>query len=181
MIVANCTTPSNLFHLLRQQMLANYRKPLIVFTPKSLLRHPLAVSKKNDFIKGKFHKLIADKEVLSDKAKTLVFCSGKIYYDLIKAREEKKRMDVAIVRIEQLFPLPINQINEQLNIYSKTKDIVWAQEEPKNMGPLSYLLLHFEKIAKFRLVSRPLSDSPASGSSVRSQKRQNQVIEKVFS
>jgi len=180
MILANCTTPANLFHLLRRQILANYRKPLIVFTPKSLLRHPLVVSKKEDFIKGKFHLLIPDKEVLPEKARTLVFCSGKFYYDLIKAREEKNRKDIAIVRIEQIFPLPIDQINNQLNLYSKTKDIVWAQEEPKNMGPLSYLLLHFEKISTFRLASRPFSDATASGSSKRSEKRHNKVIEEVF-
>ena len=180
MIVANCTTPSNLFHLLRRQTIVNYRKPLIVFTPKSLLRHPLAVSKKNDFIKGRFELLIPDKKVLPDKSKTLVFCSGKFYYDLIKAREEKNRMDVAIIRVEQIFPLPKDQINYQLSLYSKTKDVVWAQEEPKNMGALSYLLLHFEKASTFRIVSRPFSDSPASGSSVRFQKRHNKVIEKVF-
>jgi len=180
MIVANCTTPSNLFHLLRRQTIVNYRKPLIVFTPKSLLRHPLAVSKKNDFIKGRFELLIPDKKVLPDKSKTLVFCSGKFYYDLIKAREEKNRMDVAIIRVEQIFPLPKDQMNYQLSLYGKTKDIVWAQEEPKNMGALSYLLLHFEKASTFRIVSRPFSDSPASGSSVRFQKRHNKVIEKVF-
>ncbi len=180
MILANCTTPANLFHLLRRQILANYRKPLIVFTPKSLLRHPLVVSKKEDFIKGKFQLLIPDKEVLPEKARTLVFCSGKFYYDLIKAREEKNRKDIAIVRIEQIFPLPIDQINNQLNLYSKTKDIVWAQEEPKNMGPLSYLLLHFEKTSTFRLASRPFSDATASGSSKRSEKRHNKVIEEVF-
>ena len=180
MIIANCTTPSNLFHLLRRQTIVNYRKPLIVFTPKSLLRHPLAVSKKNDFIKGRFELLIPDKKVLPDKSKTLVFCSGKFYYDLIKAREEKNRMDVAIIRVEQIFPLPKDQINYQLSLYSKTKDVVWAQKEPKNMGALSYLLLHFEKASTFRIVSRPFSDSPASGSSVRFQKRHNKVIEKVF-
>ena len=180
MIIANCTTPSNLFHLLRRQTIVNYRKPLIVFTPKSLLRHPLAVSKKNDFIKGRFELLIPDKKVLPDKSKTLVFCSGKFYYDLIKAREEKNRMDVAIIRVEQIFPLPKDQINYQLSLYSKTKDVVWAQEEPKNMGALSYPLLHFEKASTFRIVSRPFSDSPASGSSVRFQKRHNKVIEKVF-
>ena len=180
MILANCTTPSNLFHLLRRQILANYRKPLIVFTPKSLLRHPLVVSKKEDFIKGKFQLLIPDKEVLPEKARTLVFCSGKFYYDLIKAREEKNRKDIAIVRIEQIFPLPIDQINNQLNLYNKTKDIVWAQEEPKNMGPLSYLLLHFEKMSTFRIVSRPFSDAPASGSFKRFEKRHKKVIEEVF-
>ncbi len=180
MIMANCTTPSNLFHLLRRQILANYRKPLVVFTPKSLLRHPLAVSKKNDFLNGKFEKLIPDNQILPKKAKSLVFCSGKFYYDLIKAREEKNRNDVAIIRIEQIFPLPIDQINDQLKLYSKTKDVVWAQEEPKNMGPLSYLLLHFQKVSTFRIVSRPFSDSPASGSSKRFEKRHKKVIEAVF-
>ena len=180
MIMANCTTPSNLFHLLRRQIIANYRKPLVVFTPKSLLRHPLAVSKKDDFINGKFEKLIPDNEISPKKAKSLVFCSGKFYYDLIKAREEKNRNDIAIIRIEQLFPLPIDQINDQLKLYSETKDVVWAQEEPKNMGPLSYLLLHFEKVSTFRIVSRPFSDSPASGSSKRFEKRHKNVIEAVF-
>ena len=180
MIMANCTTPSNLFHLLRKQIIANYRKPLVVFTPKSLLRHPLAVSKRDDFINGKFEKLIPDNEISPKKAKSLVFCSGKFYYDLIKAREEKNRNDIAIIRIEQLFPLPIDQINDQLKLYSETKDVVWAQEEPKNMGPLSYLLLHFEKVSTFRIVSRPFSDSPASGSSKRFEKRHKKVIEAVF-
>ena len=180
MIMANCTTPSNLFHLLRRQIIANYRKPLVVFTPKSLLRHPLAVSKKDDFINGKFEKLIPDNEISPKKAKSLVFCSGKFYYDLIKAREEKNRNDIAIIRIEQLFPLPIDQINDHLKLYSETKDVVWAQEEPKNMGPLSYLLLHFEKVSTFRIVSRPFSDSPASGSSKRFEKRHKKVIEAVF-
>ncbi|MFL2613877.1 MAG: 2-oxoglutarate dehydrogenase E1 component [Flavobacteriaceae bacterium] len=180
MIMANCTTPSNLFHLLRRQILANYRKPLVVFTPKSLLRHPLAVSKKNDFLNGKFEKLIPDNNILPEKAKSLVFCSGKFYYDLIKAREEKNRNDIAIIRIEQIFPLPVDQINDQLKLYSKTKDIVWAQEEPKNMGPLSYLLLHFQKVSTFRIVSRPFSDSPASGSSKRFEKRHKKIIEAVF-
>ena len=180
MIMANCTTPSNLFHLLRRQIIANYRKPLVVFTPKSLLRHPLAVSKKDDFINGKFEKLIPDNEISPKKAKSLVFCSGKFYYDLIKAREEKNRNDIAIIRIEQLFPLPIDQINDQLKLYNETKDVVWAQEEPKNMGPLSYLLLHFEKVSTFRIVSRPFSDSPASGSSKRFEKRHKKVIEAVF-
>ena len=180
MIMANCTTPSNLFHLLRRQIIANYRKPLVVFTPKSLLRHPLAVSKKDDFINGKFEKLIPDNEISPKKAKSLVFCSGKFYYDLIKVREEKNRNDIAIIRIEQLFPLPIDQINDQLKLYSETKDVVWAQEEPKNMGPLSYLLLHFEKVSTFRIVSRPFSDSPASGSSKRFEKRHKKVIEAVF-
>ena len=180
MIMANCTTPSNLFHLLRKQIIANYRKPLVVFTPKSLLRHPLAVSKKDDFINGKFEKLIPDNEISPKKAKSLVFCSGKFYYDLIKAREEKNRNDIAIIRIEQLFPLPIDKINDQLKLYSETKDVVWAQEEPKNMGPLSYLLLHFEKVSTFRIVSRPFSDSPASGSSKRFEKRHKKVIEAVF-
>ena len=180
MIMANCTTPSNLFHLLRRQIIANYRKPLVVFTPKSLLRHPLAVSKKDDFINGKFEKLIPDNEISPKKAKSLVFCSGKFYYDLIKAREEKNRNDIAIIRIEQLFPLPIDKINDHLKLYSETKDVVWAQEEPKNMGPLSYLLLHFEKVSTFRIVSRPFSDSPASGSSKRFEKRHKKVIEAVF-
>jgi len=180
MILANCTIPSNFFHLIRKQIIADYRKPLIVFTPKSLLRHPLAVSKISEFTEGKFEFIIPDHIINPDNSKTLVFCSGKFYYDLIKARNEKKRMDVAIVRLEQIFPLPKEEIISQLKLYKNTQDVVWAQEEPLNMGIWSYLILHFEEARNFRLASRPFSASPASGSATRFQKRHKRVIEEVF-
>ena len=180
MFVANCTNPANMFHLLRRQMKTNYRKPLIIFTPKSLLRHPMAVSSKIEFTKGNFQALIEDTLVTAMNAKTLVFCSGKFYYDLFKAREEKGRMDVAIVRLEQLFPLPIKEIEMLLEKYNRTKDIVWAQEEPRNMGAWSFLLLQMPKAQTFRPASRRYYGSPAAGSAVRFQRRHKQVIDYVF-
>jgi len=180
MFVANCTTPANMFHLLRRQMKTNYRKPLVVFTPKSLLRHPLAVSSKSEFIKGGFQPLIQDTQVDRKKVKTLVFCSGKFYYDLLKAREEKNRMDVALVRLEQLFPLPITEIESAIESYPNADDIVWAQEEPRNMGAWSFLLLHLPRAAQFRPASRRYYGAPAAGSAVRFQRRHQQVIDYVF-
>jgi 2-oxoglutarate dehydrogenase E1 component len=178
--VANCTNPANMFHLLRRQMKTNYRKPLVVFTPKSLLRHPLATSSKAEFIKGNFRALIDDTLITPKEVKTLVFCSGKFYYDLFKAREEKGRMDVALVRLEQLFPLPIREIDAVIEVYNQTKDIVWAQEEPRNMGAWSFLLLHMPKAQSFRPATRRYYGTPAAGSAVRFKRRHQQVIDYVF-
>ena len=180
MFVANCTTPANMFHLLRRQVKSNYRKPLVVFTPKSLLRHPLVVSPVKDFTNGSFKTLIEDHEVAPAKAKKLVFCSGKFYYDLLKHREELKRDDVALVRLEQLFPLPAKEIRAQLEHYNKVTDVVWAQEEPRNMGTWSHLLLHLPEAANFRPVTRRFYGAPAAGSATRSAKRHQEVIDYVF-
>ena len=180
MFVANCTTPANMFHLLRRQMKTNYRKPLVVFTPKSLLRHPLAVSSKSEFIKGGFQPVIQDTQADRKKVKTVVFCSGKFYYDLLKAREEKKRTDVALIRLEQLFPLPVKEIDSVIESYPNANDLVWAQEEPRNMGAWSFLLLQLPHAAKFRPATRRYYGAPAAGSAVRFQRRHQQVIEYVF-
>ena len=180
MFVANCTTPANMFHLLRRQMKTNYRKPLVVFTPKSLLRHPLAVSSKSEFIKGGFQPVIQDMQADRKKIKTVVFCSGKFYYDLLKAREEKKRTDVALIRLEQLFPLPVKEIDSVIESYPNANDLVWAQEEPRNMGAWSFLLLQLPHAAKFRPATRRYYGAPAAGSAVRFQRRHQQVIEYVF-
>ena len=180
MFVANCTTPANMFHLLRRQVKSNYRKPLVVFTPKSLLRHPLVVSPVKDFTNGSFKTLIEDHEVAPAKAKKLVFCSGKFYYDLLKHREELKRDDVALVRLEQLFPLPAKEIRAQLEHYNKVADVVWAQEEPRNMGTWSHLLLHLPEAANFRPATRRFYGAPAAGSATRSAKRHQEVIDYVF-
>ena len=180
MFVANCTTPANMFHLLRRQMKTNYRKPLVVFTPKSLLRHPLAVSSKSEFIKGGFQPVIQDMQTDRKKVKTVVFCSGKFYYDLLKAREEKKRTDVALIRLEQLFPLPVKEIDSVIESYPNANDLVWAQEEPRNMGAWSFLLLQLPHAAKFRPATRRYYGAPAAGSAVRFQRRHQQVIEYVF-
>ncbi len=180
MFVTNCTTPANMFHLLRRQMLVDYRKPLIIFTPKSLLRHPRVISTKEAFAKGSFQMLIDDSEAVSEKIKTLVFVSGKFYYDLLIEKEKLKRYDVALVRIEQLFPLPKEQMQEILKKYKKATDIVWAQEEPKNMGAYAHVIMHFDEAKNFRVCSRKIYATPASGSSVRYKLRHDKVIESVF-
>ena len=180
MYVANCSTPANMFHILRRQMVTTFRKPLIIFTPKSLLRHPKAVSEIEDFSNGKFMPVIDTNNNDVSKIDRLVFCSGKFYYDLLEFKEKNNINDTALVRLEQLFPLPELEIQDVLNKYSNAKDIVWAQEEPRNMGAWSYLLLHFDKARDFRVASRRFYSSPAAGSSTRSKNRHNEVIEYVF-
>jgi 2-oxoglutarate dehydrogenase E1 component len=180
MFVANCTTPANFFHLLRRQMKGNFRKPLIVFTPKSLLRHPRAVSKVEDLTNGSFQRLIPDDQAKAELVKTLVFCSGKFYFDLVDARANKDRMDVAIVRLEQLFPLPHEEIKAQIDHFPNLEDVVWAQEEPRNMGAWGYLLLHLPEAQQMRPATRRYYGSPAAGSAVRFKNRHQQVIDYVF-
>ena len=180
MYVADVTTPANLFHLLRRQMKANYRKPLVVFTPKSLLRHPKVVSTKEEMANGSFQMVIDDTEAKVDKVKTLVFCTGKFYYDLLEKREELERDDVALVRVEQLFPLPAKEMREVIKKYKNADDVVWAQEEPRNMGAWSHMLMHFDEARQFRVASRRFYGAPAAGSAVRSRRRHAQVLEYVF-
>lgn len=180
MFVADCTTPANMFHLLRKQMKANYRKPLIVFTPKSLLRLPEAVSSVEEFANGSFQKVIDDAEADIKKVKTLVFVTGKFYYDLLKEKEELNRDDIALVRLEQLFPLPIEDIKAILKKYKNADDIVWAQEEPRNMGAYGFLMMHFEDTRTWRAATRRPYGAPAAGSSTRSKRRHQEVIDFVF-
>ena len=180
MFVVDCTTPANMYHLLRKQMKANFRKPLIVFTPKSLLRHPRVVSTVDEFANGSFQTLIDDENATVDKTKTLVFVTGKFYYDLLEEQERLERDDVALVRIEQLFPLPDDAIRTVLKKYKNADDIVWAQEEPRNMGAYSHMLMHLDEAKTFRAASRRAYGAPAAGSSVRSKKRHQEVIDFVF-
>lgn len=180
MFVADVTTPANLFHLLRRQMKTKYRKPLIVFTPKSLLRHPKVVSSKEEMAKGGFQEIIDDTNADLKKVKSLVFCTGKFYYDLLEVKEESKRDDVALVRVEQLFPLPADKMRAIIKKYKNADDIVWAQEEPKNMGAYSFLMMHLEESRTFRICSRKMYSAPAAGSAVRSKSRHQKVIESVF-
>ncbi len=180
MFVADCTTPANFYHLLRRQIKVNYRKPLIVFTPKSLLRHSKVVSTKEELANGSFQMVIDDADAKVSKVKTLVFLTGKFYYDLLEVREEEKRDDVALVRVEQLFPLPTEQMKKLMKKYKNAKDVVWAQEEPRNMGAYSHILMHFEEARNFRVCSRKMYAAPASGSGVRSKQRHQRVIESVF-
>ncbi|HET8737110.1 MAG TPA: 2-oxoglutarate dehydrogenase E1 component [Pricia sp.] len=180
MYMADVTTPAQMFHILRRQMKVNFRKPLIIFTPKSLLRHPKAVSTVDELANGSFQEVIDDAGAEVKKIKSLVFCTGKFYYDLLAEKEEKNRDDVALVRIEQLFPLPSEQMKEVIEKYKNADDIVWAQEEPRNMGAWSHLMMHFSDSGKMRVASRRFYASPAAGSTVRSKMRHQQVIDYVF-
>lgn len=180
MFVADVTTPANYFHLLRRHMKAQYRKPLIVFTPKSLLRHPKVVSTKEEMANGYFQEVIDDATAQVKKVKSLVFCTGKFYYDLLEEREKLDRDDVALVRLEQLFPLPGNQIRQIIEKYKNADDIVWAQEEPRNMGAYGFLLLHLEEAKSFRVCSGKFYSAPAPGSFARFKIRHQKVIDSVF-
>ena len=178
MTVANCTTPANFYHLLRRQMKRNYRKPLIVFTPKSLLRHPKAVNTIEDLATGEFQEVIDD--TLNPKnVKKLVFCMGKFYYDLLAEREILEREDIALIRIEQLFPLHLEKLQQVIDRYPNVKEYVWAQEEPRNMGAWSFMLERFD-LVRLNVRSRKYYAVPAAGSSTRFKKRHKAVIDSVF-
>ena len=180
MYVVDVTTPANLFHVLRRQVKPNFRKPLVVFTPKSLLRHSKVVSPLDEFTKGTFQTIIFENEIPVKNTKTLVFCTGKFYYDLIDEREKQGRDDVAIIRLEQLFPLPKKEIENILADYNHVSDVVWAQEEPRNMGAWSHLLLHLPAAQQFRVASRRFYGTPAAGSATRFKRRHQQVLDYVF-
>jgi 2-oxoglutarate dehydrogenase E1 component len=185
MTVANCTTPANFFHLLRRQMKRNFRKPLVVFTPKSLLRHPVAVSTMEEFSDGEFQEVIDD-TINPENVKRVVLCSGKFYYDLLAERENSQRDDIALIRLEQYFPLHIDKLQKVIHRYTNAVDYVWAQEEPRNMGAWGYLLqrcelenLKGERI-HLEVRSRRYYSVPAAGSSTRFKRRHQRVIESVF-
>ena len=178
MVLADCTTPANFYHLLRRQMKCDYRKPLIVFTPKSLLRHPLAVSSLNDFARGSFQEVIDDHLAPANITK-LVFCTGKFYYDLLAERTQLKRKDVALVRIEQLFPLHLEKLQQIIDTYPNVKNYVWAQEEPENMGAWSFMLQRF-RLVNLEVASQPFYAVPAAGSSARFKRRHQRIIDTVF-
>ena len=179
MYVADCTTPANFFHLMRRQMKTKFRKPLVVFSPKSLLRHPLCVSTQEELANGSFQETIDDTSVDKSKVKTVVFCTGKFYYDILAEREKLERNDVALVRIEQLFPLPTDQLKAIIASYPNADDYVWAQEEPKNMGAYSYMLVNFD-LVPWRLASLKNYSAPASGSHTRDRRRHADAIRMVF-
>jgi len=180
MYIADVTTPANFFHLMRRQLKTEFRKPLVVFSPKSLLRHPDVVSSMDDLANGQFQEVLDDPNVTDKKAiKTLVFCTGKFYYDIIAKRAELGRNDVAVVRLEQLFPLVVDQIKAIIASYPNVDDYVWAQEEPKNMGAYGYMLMNFD-LVKLRLASPKAYSAPAAGSYERSKKRHANAIAMVF-
>lgn len=178
MQVANCTTPANFFHLLRRQQLRPFRKPLVVFTPKSLLRHPQCVSSLEELSNGYFREVIDDAGVDPLKVNRVIFTSGKLYYDLIEERA-KRGTSEAIVRIEQLYPFPEKQIQAVIARYPNAVKHVWAQEEPANMGAWSFMLRNFKGV-NLLLVGRPESGSPSAGSFRMHKLRQRKIVEKSF-
>ena len=179
MQIVNPTNPANLFHLLRRQMKRNFQIPLIVFTPKSLLRHPKCISTKEDFTEGRFLEIIDDNNVDVEKVTRLVFCSGKIYYDLLAKKEEFEARDIALIRIEQLYPFPKNQFKEILKKYTNAIKWIWVQEEPENMGAWHFIKNKLDKI-ELQGITRQESGSPAVGLYKLHQIEQNEIIGKVF-
>jgi 2-oxoglutarate dehydrogenase E1 component len=178
--VANCTTPANFFHVLRRQLHREFRKPLVVFTPKSLLRHPACVSPLADFTQGKFREVIDDANVEAKQVKRVLLCTGKIYYDLLDKQKADGRTDVAIVRLEQLYPTPVQQL-QKLKAKYGTAEWVWVQEEPENMGAWPYLCRKFRKSDfNFEVVSRNESSSTATGYAKQHAAQQQFIINKAF-
>ncbi|MEX2595295.1 MAG: 2-oxoglutarate dehydrogenase E1 component [Salibacteraceae bacterium] len=177
--VVNCTTPANFFHVLRRQVKWKFRKPLVVFTPKSLLRHPKCVSTIDDLAQGGFTEVIDDTKVNKKKVRRVGFCSGKIYYDLLAAREEREIEDIAIVRLEQLYPFPKKKLNKLVKLYDKDVEFYWVQEEPENMGAWNFIMRAWGEM-KLELIARHESGSPASGSMKRFLQRQNLIIDTFF-
>ncbi len=180
MQIANCTTPANFFHILRRQLKREFRKPLIVFTPKSLLRHPKVVSPMVEFTKGGFQELIDDKDAKAKEVTRIVFCSGKLYYELLEEKEKHEYTHVAVVRIEQLYPFPKKKVLELVKKYSKAKSYVWSQEEPANMGAWDFVRKTLIDDIKIVHIARPESGSPATGSSKFHIIQQRKIIEKTF-
>jgi 2-oxoglutarate dehydrogenase E1 component len=182
MVVVNCTTPANFFHVLRRQLAWNFRKPLVVFSPKSLLRHPRCVSKLDDLASGSFQELIDDAAADAKKVRTVIFTQGKVHYDLAEHREKNGITDTALVRIEQIHPLPFEQMRAVIKKYGKADRYLWVQEEPKNMGAWPHILMHAQDALgiTFGCISRPASGAPATGSSKRSANQQVAIIEHAF-
>jgi len=179
MHLVNATTPANLFHLLRRHMKKESRVPLVLFTPKSLLRHPKCVSPLQDFQKGGFKPLIDDENTIRKEVRRVVLCSGKIYYDLLKRKEELDVKDIALVRIEQLHPFPINEVKKILRKYSANMLTLWVQEEPENMGAWYYVRNQLKEYDVIPVTRQP-SGSPATGLFKIHEISQNEIIEKVF-
>ncbi len=184
LIVCNLTTPAQYFHALRRQIKAMTQKPLVIMTPKSLLRSPDARSSRHDFTNGIFNEVLDDTPQNRTDIKRVVLCSGKVYYDLLKFRTQNKRTDTAIVRVEQLYPYPTDQIRDLLIHYRHAQTVVWCQEEPKNMGSWQFL---FERLLgdirpdqKLFYAGRLASASPAVGSLNKHQREQEDLITQAF-
>ena len=179
MTVVNCTTPANFYHLLRRQQKRHFRRPLVVMSPKSLLRHPRVKSTMEELANGSFQPIIPDHDVVPAEVTKVVLCSGKLYYELLEEREKLEANDVAIVRIEQLYPLDDIAIKDETAKYANATQYIWAQEEPANMGAWTYMFWQMHQ--KLTLVSPVPSASTASGSNQIALQRQRETIERVFS
>jgi 2-oxoglutarate dehydrogenase E1 component len=192
MAVCNFTTPAQFFHALRRQVKRDFRKPLIVMSPKSLLRHPHAISSLSDLTQGSFQEVLDD-PIQSKQAqgvKKVLICSGKIYYELLAQQEASKTKEIAIVRMEQLYPFHGEKLAQILNQYKNAK-LVWVQEEPRNMGAWTYIFNQWmggydffnEKVGKrsIEYVGREVAASPAVGSHKLHEKEQKEIIEKAMS
>ncbi|MBT8327920.1 MAG: 2-oxoglutarate dehydrogenase E1 component [Bacteroidia bacterium] len=178
MQVMNITTPANLFHAFRRQIKRDFRKPLVIMSPKSLLRHPKCVSTTEEFTKGAFQEVIDDNYVDPKKVTKVNFCSGKIYYELLEKQQNDKRKDVAIVRLEQLYPMPEKQMAEIFKKYNKAS-FCWVQEEPKNMGAWMHIL-RYDWPKQFTENTRRSSASPATGYAAVHKKEQQAIIDAAF-
>jgi 2-oxoglutarate dehydrogenase E1 component len=180
MQICNCTTPSNFYHLLRRQVLTEYRKPLVVFTPKKLLRYPKATSTIAELSAGKFQEVIDDSSVNKKQVNTVALCSGKVYYEILEQKDKLHAGDdLAVVRIEQLYPLPEKQIREVIASYGKGKKLIWVQEEPENMGAWSYMMRVLRDL-NLEVISLPASASPATGSPKVHEKRMTEMMNRLF-
>jgi 2-oxoglutarate dehydrogenase E1 component len=179
-IVADITTAANLFHALRRQLAWPFRKPLIVFTPKANLRHPGSYSKMNDFVNGGFKEVIDDNFIENaDQVKKVLFCSGKVYFDLAERQQKENHKDVAIIRLEQLYPLPMKQLEQLYKKYSKATWF-WVQEEPMNMGAAGFLQMNLKGI-NYGVISRQPSASTATGYAKVHAQEQKEIIDTAFS
>jgi 2-oxoglutarate dehydrogenase E1 component len=183
MTVANVTTPANFFHLIRRQLARPFRKPLVIMSPKSLLRHPLCISSFKDFTKGAFKEIYDDATVKDKKAaakvKKVLLCSGKIYYELIAKKETDKRDDIAIVRLEQVYPFPKVQMDAVMEKYKAAK-FCWVQEESSNMGAWQFILTNLRNF-DIEPISRKSSASPATGFKKQHAKESAEIMAKAFS
>jgi 2-oxoglutarate dehydrogenase E1 component len=183
--VCNCSTPAQYFHVLRRQMRDADRLPLVLMTPKSLLRHPRVISRRADFTEGRFHEVIDDDTVADRDAVTrMLLCSGKVYYELLDFREKNQISDVAILRLEQFYPYPKDAVQSLLKNYAKAKDIVWVQEEPQNMGAWNFLRYRLtdalQKNQSLSYAGRPESASPAAGTLKQHKEGQAKLVEEAF-
>lgn len=186
MQVCNFTTPAQIYHALRRQVRREFRKPLVVMSPKSLLRHAKAVSTIEELATGQFHEVIVD---TIDRANvdTVIFVSGKLYYDLADEREKNKKTNVALVRLEQIYPFPAKQVTDVLKSYPKLKNLIWAQEEPRNMGAFQNVYFRFMEViinesikVNMKYVGRPEKASPATGSNYRHKTEQAEIVANCF-